>query len=56
MKRLVLAIALLLVMGTVVSASEYVSGHFRSNGHYTQGYYRSTPDEPMTIKGEWKND
>ena len=43
MNRIVL-ISLFLLFPTLAGADQYVSPHFRSNGAYVEGYYRSSPN------------
>ena len=33
-----------ILSGSFVYADQWVRGHYRSNGTYVQGYYRSSPD------------
>lgn len=44
MKRTALLLSLFFISGAVF-ADQYVSGHYRKDGTYVQGYSRSSPDE-----------
>jgi opacity protein-like surface antigen len=50
MKKLLVAILLAALAAGVLSADQWVSGYYRSNGTYVSGYYRSDPDNSF-----WNN-
>jgi hypothetical protein len=44
MKRLTLAIAIMIFSGSVFADQVWVDGYYRKDGTYVQGHYRTTPD------------
>ena len=54
MKKFIMAIAIVMSMGAMVSATTWVKGYYKSNGSYVDSYERSTPSESYTVKGEYK--
>jgi hypothetical protein len=53
-KKFIMAIAIVMSMGAMVSATTWVKGYYKSNGSYVDSYERSTPSESYTVKGEYK--
>lgn len=44
MKRIICLVVLSLFALPLLARAEYVSGYFRKDGTYVNGYYRSSPD------------